>query len=57
MNQPDKTRKNYDRLWKIISLFDKLNASYAKFYNPSAHLAVTKYSSLHRESYFQAINS
>jgi hypothetical protein len=32
--------KEYDRLWKIRSMFDKLNEASAKFYNPSEHLAV-----------------
>jgi len=29
-----------DRLWKLATVFDKLNETYAKFYNPSEHLAV-----------------
>jgi hypothetical protein len=32
--------KEYDRLWKIRTIFDTLNQAYAKFYNPSEHLAV-----------------
>jgi hypothetical protein len=40
INQPDKTNKNYDRLWKIRSLFDILNDTYAKSYNSSQHLTV-----------------
>ena len=31
--------KEYDRLWKLRTIFDKLNDAYAKFYNPSEHLA------------------
>jgi hypothetical protein len=38
--RPDKPGKNYDRLWKIRSLFDMLSDTYAKFYNQSEHLAV-----------------
>jgi hypothetical protein len=30
MNQPDKTGKNYDRLWNIRSLFDMLSDTYVK---------------------------
>ena len=30
----------YDPLWKLRNVFDKLNEAYAKFYNPSEHLAV-----------------
>jgi len=30
----------YDRLWKIRTVFDTLNQAYPKFYNPSEHLAV-----------------
>jgi hypothetical protein len=27
-------------VWKLRKVFDKLNEAYAKFYNPSVHLAV-----------------
>src|SRR5215471_10394447 len=37
--RPDKGEE-CDRLWKLRTVFDKLNDSYAKFYNPSEHLAV-----------------
>ena len=37
--RPDEGEE-YDRLWKLITVFDKLNEAYAKFYNPSEHLAV-----------------
>jgi len=30
----------YDRLWKIRTVFDTLNQAYLKFYNPSEHLTV-----------------
>jgi len=39
-NKPDKTDKNYDQLWKLRIIFDKLNNSYAKYYSPTKHLAV-----------------
>jgi len=39
--RPDEGEE-YDRLWKLRTLFDKLNEAYAKFYNPSEHLAVDK---------------
>jgi hypothetical protein len=32
--------KEYDRLWKIRTVFNTLNQAYPKFYNPSEHLAV-----------------
>ena len=32
--------KEYGRLWKLRTVFDKLNEAYAKFYNPLEHLAV-----------------
>ena len=32
--------EEYDRLWKLRTVFDKINEAYAKFYNPSEHLAV-----------------
>jgi hypothetical protein len=37
-NEPDKTDGNYDRLW-MITIFDKLNDAYAKYYRPTEHLA------------------
>jgi len=38
MDHPDKN----DKLWKMRILFDQLNDAYAKFYSPSAHLAVNE---------------
>jgi hypothetical protein len=32
--------EEYDRLWKIRTVFDNLSQAYPKFYNPSEHLAV-----------------
>jgi hypothetical protein len=32
--------KEYDRLWKIRTVFDTLNQAYPKFYNPLENLAV-----------------
>ena len=32
--------EEYDRLWKIRTVFNTLNQAYPKFYNPSEHLAV-----------------
>jgi hypothetical protein len=37
----DNQAEEYDRPWKIKTVFDTLNQAYAKFYNPS-HLAVDK---------------
>jgi len=34
--------KEYDRLWKLRTVFDTLTEAYAKFYNPSEHLAVNE---------------
>jgi hypothetical protein len=36
----DREAENYDRLWKIRTIFDTLNDAYEKYYNPSEHLAV-----------------
>jgi len=41
--RPDKGEE-YDRLWKLRTVFDKLNEAYAKFYNPLEHLAVDEVS-------------
>jgi hypothetical protein len=35
----DDEGEEYDRLRKIRTVFDKLNETYAKFYNPSEHSA------------------
>jgi hypothetical protein len=32
--------EEYDQLWKIRTVFDTLNQAYAKYYNPSEHLAL-----------------
>jgi len=37
--RPDEGEE-YDLLWKLRTVFDKLNEAYAKFYKPSEHLAV-----------------
>jgi hypothetical protein len=38
-NEPVKTDENYDRLWKMRTIFDKLNDAYTKYYSPTEHLA------------------
>jgi hypothetical protein len=47
-NQPIKIDKNYDRPWKIRSLFDMLSDLYPKFYSPSEHLVGDKVTVLFR---------
>jgi len=42
MNEPDRTDGNFDRLWKIRDLFEILNDTFSKFYNPSKNLVLTK---------------
>ena len=39
-NEPDRTDENFDRLWKMQDLFEILNATFSKFYNPSENLAI-----------------
>ena len=39
-NEPDRTDANFDRLWKIRDLFEILNATFSKFYDPSDNLAI-----------------
>jgi hypothetical protein len=41
-NEIDKMDENYDRLWKIQDVFEILNKTFSKFYNPSKHLAIDK---------------
>ena len=42
MHFADNPGEEYDRLWKIRTVFNTLNQAYPKFYNPSEHLAVDK---------------
>jgi len=39
-NEPDETDENYDQLWKMRAVLDKLINSYAKYYGLTEHLAV-----------------
>ena len=39
-NEPNRTDENFDRLWKIRDLFEILNSTFSKFYNPSENLAI-----------------
>jgi len=41
-NEPDRTDTNFDRLWKIQDMFEILNSTFSKFYNPSENLAVNE---------------
>jgi hypothetical protein len=36
-NEPDETNENYDRLWKMRIIFDKLSGAYAKYYSQTKH--------------------
>ena len=39
-NEPDRTDENFNRLRKIRDLFEILNVTFSKFYNPSDNLAI-----------------
>jgi hypothetical protein len=39
-NPPNRDDPNYDRLWKIRNIFDTLNNTFHKLYNPTEHLAI-----------------
>jgi len=39
-NEPDRTYEKYDRLWKIRDLFEILNSTFSKFYNPFENLLI-----------------
>ena len=47
----------YDRIWKIRTVFDTLNQAYPKFYNPSEHLRVDEVTKIPGQGYFQAVHS
>jgi predicted nucleotidyltransferase len=55
-NQSDKTDENYNRLWKMRTIFEKLNDAYAKYYSPTEHLAIEAIV-LFKGSHFQTIYS
>jgi len=52
MTQPDKNGNNYGRLQKMTTLFDCLHDTYAKFYNPTEHLAVDEVTVFNRRTIF-----
>ena len=54
--RPDKGEE-YDRLWKLRTVFDKINEGYAKFYNPLEHLAVDEVTKIQGQGYLQAVHS
>ena len=57
-NEPDGTDENFDRPWKIRDLFEILNATFSKFYNPSENLAIDEVIGfLQRKSDFQTIHT
>jgi hypothetical protein len=39
-DKPDKREDNFDRLWKMRTIFDMLSDAYAKYFSPTEHLAV-----------------
>ena len=41
-SETDRTDENFDRLWKIEDLFEILNGTFSKFYNPSKNLPFNK---------------
>jgi hypothetical protein len=47
-NEPDKTNKNYNQLWKMRAIFDKLSYSFTKYYSPIQHLVADDNSVLFR---------
>ena len=49
--------KNYDPLWKLRTVFDKLNNAYAKFYNPLEHVTVDEVTNIQGQGYIQAVHS
>ena len=50
--------EEYDRLWKLRTVFDKLNEAHAKFCNPLEHLAVDEVNcKIQRKGYLQAVHS
>jgi hypothetical protein len=41
-NEPEMTDENFDRLWKIRDMFEILNGTFSKFYNPTKNLHIGK---------------
>ena len=46
---------NYNRLWKIWDVFEILNRTFSKFYNPSENLAIDNTCVVQRRVIFQTI--
>ena len=55
-HRPDEGEE-YDWLWKLRTVFDKMNEDHAKFYNPSEHLAMDKNCKIQGQGYLQAVQS
>ena len=50
--------KEYDRLWKLRTLFDNLNEAYAKLYNPSGAFGSGRGNcKIQGQGYLQAVHS
>jgi hypothetical protein len=50
--------EEYERLWKLRTVFDKLTEDCAKFYNSSEHMAVDKGNyKIQGQGYLQAVHS
>jgi len=49
--------KSFNRLWKIGALFEILNATFSKFYNPSDNLAIDEVIVFFKGSDFQKVHS
>jgi len=57
-NEPDRTDEYFDRLWKIRDLFEILNGTITKFYDPSKNLAIDEIIFfLQRKGNFQTIHT
>jgi hypothetical protein len=52
MNQPDKSKNNYDRLWKIKFLFDMLTGTCTKFDSTSENLTISRHFGAQRRVIF-----
>jgi hypothetical protein len=56
IHRPDEDEE-YDRLWKLRNIIDKLNEAYDKFYNPLEHFAMDEVTKIQGQSYLQAVHS
>lgn len=55
-NAPNKQDSNYDKLWKIRNIFDKLNNKFGELYYPTEHIAIDEITGFKEREIFRQYN-